>query len=146
VTLAGGLATALLPVRARRGSALAIAGVGLAGLLAVLSAGFAAVVVLLCFGACGAALSASGYRTVWSGAAGRWEQAGAIACGVLFAILLYATWRTDYFEGSYPGGSFGAAAVGRLLLARDGLAGDALALLALVSFLAAGLFWRTRLR
>jgi hypothetical protein len=112
----------------------------------VLSAGFAALIVLLCFGACGLALATPGYRTVWSGAAGRWEQAGAIACGVLFAILLYASWRTDYFDGSYPGGSFGAAAVGRLLLAHDGLAGDALALLALVALLAAGLFWRARIR
>ena len=146
VTLAAGLATALLPSRPQRGSALVVFGAGLAGLLGVLSAGFAGVVVLLCLGACGLALSAPGYRAVWSGAVGRWEQAGAIACGVLFAILLYASWRTDYFEGSYPGGSFGAAAVGNLLLAHDGLAGDALALLALVAFLAAGLFWRTRLR
>jgi hypothetical protein len=146
VAVAAGLATALLPSRAQRGSALIVAGAGLAGLLAVLSAGFAALVALLCFGACGLALGTPGYRVVWSGATGRWEQAGAIACGVLFAILLYASWRTDYFDGSYPGGSFGAAAVGRLLLAHDGLAGDALALVALVAFVAAGLFWRARLR
>ena len=146
MTVAAGLATAVLPERSQRGSGLLVAGAGLAGLLAVLSAGFAAVIVLLCFGACGLALSAPGYRAVWAGAAGRWEQAAAIACGLLFAILLYASWRIDYFDGSYSGGNFGAAAVGRLLLAHDGLAGDALALLALVAFVTAGLFWRARLR
>ena len=137
---------AVLPARAQRGAALLAFGAGLAGLLGVLSAGFAAVVVLVCFGACGLALAAPAYRAVWEGATGRWEQAGAVACGLLFAILLYASWRTDYFDGAYPGGSFGAAAIGGLLLARDGLAGDALALLALVAFVVAGVFWRARLR
>jgi hypothetical protein len=136
----------VLPSRAQRGLGLLAAGVGVAGTLAVLSAGFAAVIVLLCFAACGAALSGTAYRVVWAGTPGRWEQAGAVACGLLLAILLYASWRTDYFAGAYPGGGFGAAAVGRLLLAHDGLAGDALALLGLVAFVAAGLFWRARLR
>ena len=146
MTVAGGLAVAVLPTRGQRGLGLVAVGAGLAGLLVVLSAAFAGLVVLLSFGACGLALSGSSYRAIWAGAAGRWEQAGAVACGLLFAILLYASWRSDYFEGAYSGGSIGAAAIGRLLLVHDGLAGDALALLALVAFVAAGILWRARQR
>jgi hypothetical protein len=113
----------------------------------VLSAGFAALVVIACFAACGVALAGPRYRAVWDGRAGRWEQVAAIACGLLLVALLYASWRIDLFHGSYPGGSFGTAAVGRLLLDHDGLAGDALALLVVSAFAGAGLFAvRARLR
>src|SRR5919197_1714671 len=115
VTVAGALTVALLRTRAARGYGLLAVGARLGGLLAVLSAGFAAVIVLACFIACGLALAGTGYRVVWAEPSGRWEQAGAVACGLLFAILLYATWRADFFAGAYPGGAFGATAVGRLL-------------------------------
>jgi hypothetical protein len=146
VTLAGALAVALLPDRPRRAFGVVVAGLGLTGLLFVLSAGFAGLVTLVCFAACGLALSGPRYRVLWPGPAGRWEQAGAVASGLLLLALLYAAWRADYFHGVYPGGSFGAAAVGRFLLAHDGLAGDALALLVAVAFIGTGLFWRARLR
>jgi hypothetical protein len=146
IAIAGGLAAAILPSRAYVGAALAAAGVGAGGLLAVLSAGLAGVVLLICLAACGAALSGRGHRVLWAGPAGRWEQTGAVASGALLLVLLYAAWRADFFRGAYPGGSIGAAAVARLLLAHDGLAGDSLALLALVAFLGAGLFWRARAR
>lgn len=146
VALAGALTAALLPLREWRALGVLAAGAGLGGLLAVLSAGFAAVVTLVAFAACSVALAGRRYRVVWAEAAGRWEQAGALASGLLLLMLLYAAWRADYFHGAYPGGSFGTAAVGRLLLAHDGLAGDALALLAMVAVVSAGLFWRARLR
>ena len=71
LAIAGGLAAALLPSRAHRGLGVAAAGVGLGGLLAVLSAGFAGLVVLLCLAACVVALSGRDYRVIWAGAAGR---------------------------------------------------------------------------
>ena len=146
LTVAAALGVSLAPSRGWRGTALVLVGAGLACLLALLSAAFSGLVVLICFAACGAALSGGSHRRIWAEAAGRWEQAAAVACGLLLAVLLYASWRADFFQGAYPGGSFGSAAVGRLLLARDGLAGDALALMALAAFAAAGLFWRARLR
>src|SRR2546428_5309052 len=51
---AGGILTAFLGGHWRRGLALALTGLGVAGIYASLSAGFAAVVVLICFVAGGA--------------------------------------------------------------------------------------------
>jgi hypothetical protein len=146
VAIAGGLAAAILPSRAHLGLGLAVAGVGVGGLLVVLSAALAGLVLVISLAACGIALSGRGHRVLWDGPAGRWEQAGAVASGLLLLLLLYAAWRADFFSGAYPGGSVGAAAVARLLLAHDGLAGDSLALLALVASVGAGLFWRARVR
>ena len=52
VSLAGGLGVALLTRRDQRGVALGVFGLGLAGIYLSLSAGYAAVVALICYAGC----------------------------------------------------------------------------------------------
>src|SRR5436853_1506856 len=57
LSVGGGIAVAFLGTRTRRALALLVAGVGVAGVDASLSAGFAAAVVLVSFAACAALLA-----------------------------------------------------------------------------------------
>jgi hypothetical protein len=104
-----------------------VTALGAAALLVLLSAGFAAVVELVCgLGSAAVMLAARGAsegRVVTPG--GRLQQAGALGAALLLAVLLYAGWRGSFFPGAYPGGGFNAAAVGRLLFDRDALLGVA---------------------
>src|SRR5450759_5187102 len=122
VSLGGGLLVAFLPGRGWRGLAVGISGLGVVGLYASLSAGFAGAVALVCYAGCALLLASPQYRVMDTVVAGAWRQVGAVAAGGLFAVLAYAAWRGDFAHASpFNFGAFGSAAVGRLLFARDAL-------------------------
>src|SRR5438552_19179061 len=77
VSLAGALGVALLPLRDQRGVALGVAGIGLAGLYLSLSAGFAALVALLCYAGGAWLLAGPRYPSIGSVAGAGWRPAGA---------------------------------------------------------------------
>ena len=144
VSLGGGLLVAFLPGRGTRSLALAVSGVGIAGLYASLSAGFSALVALVCFAGCAVLLAAPAYRMMDTPLAGMWRQLGAIAAGGLLAVLCYAAWRGDFIHATFYGGEFNSASIGRLLFERDALATEAVGALILVALVGATAAWRMR--
>lgn len=138
----GGLLLAFLRGHWRRGAALGLTGIGVAGIYASLSAGFAAVVVLVCYTACALLVARPDYRTVEQGVGGYWRQLGALGAALLMAALAYAAFRGDFAHATFYGGVFGSVSVGRLLFAHDGLATDAVGGLVLVALVGAALAWR----
>jgi hypothetical protein len=144
IALIGALGVALLPTGTPRALAFLLVAAGTAGSFATLAAGFAAVVALLVLVACGlllAPLPAPGAIEARPGPA---QQLGALACAALFAILAYAAYRSSLFQGTYVAGDFGsfnAAAMGRLLLARDALATLAAGALLLLALVTGGARW-----
>jgi len=144
LSVAGGLSVAFLADRSRRGLALAVVAIGVAGIYLSLSAGFAALVALVCYGGCAVLLAGSAYRVVEPATGGRWRQLGAIAAAALMAALAYAAYRGDFNRATYFGGTIGSAALGRRLLAHDALATEAVAALILVALAGATLAWRAR--
>ncbi len=148
VSVAGALLAALGPGGWRALGMLAVA-VGVAVLFALLSAGFAAVVELVCGG--GAALTVAaagrlGARPPARGAepSGQFAQAVATACALALAALAYSAFRGGFFPGRYPGGLFDIAGLGRLLFDRDALAGAALGGLVMAAVGGAAVAWRRR--
>jgi len=139
---AGGILAAFLSGHWRRGLALALTGLGVAGIYASLSAGFAAVVVLICFVAAGALVAKPDYRSVEQAAGAVWRQLGAVGAALLFIGLAYAAFRGQLAHAIFYGGPFGAVSVGRLLFAHDGVATDAIGGLVLVALVGAALAWR----
>jgi hypothetical protein len=131
LALVGALAAALLPRASRwRAPGLFALSLGAAGAIACLSAGFAALVTLVCLTS--AALLLSGRRASAQVAARlnetSWQaQLGGAAAAGLLLILVYAALRGDFVRGSYPGGWFGAAALGRVFFGRDAIALQAVA-------------------
>jgi NADH:ubiquinone oxidoreductase subunit 6 (subunit J) len=144
ISVGGGLALAFLPGRGSRGVALAVSGLGIAGLYLSLSAGFASVVALVCFAGCALLLAAPHYRVIDAAVGSAWRQAGAVAAAGLFALLAYAAWRGDFFRALYYSGDIGSASVGRLLFAHDALATEAVAALVLAALCGATVMWRGR--
>lgn len=144
LSVAGGLSVAFLADRYLRGLALALVAVGVAGIYLSLSAGFAALVALVCYGGCALILAGSAYRIVESTAGGLWRQVGAVAAAALMAGLAYAAYRSDFVRAAYFGGPFGSAALGRGLFAHDATATEAVAALVVVALVGASLAWRTR--
>lgn len=149
LALAGALSAALLPsLSAWRALGLLALALGTAGALASLAAGLAALVALVCLG--GAAILLSGPQAAGAAAIGvlrqpRWVgQLGAAAAAGLFALLAYASLRGDFVRGSYPGGDFGAAALGRLFFSHDAIAMEAAAFLLLVGLAGAAAAGRAR--
>src|SRR6266566_6109912 len=122
---AGGIAVALLNGQSRRGTALALTGLGVAGIYASLSAGFAAVVVLLAYIAGALLIARPDYRTVEQAAGAIWRQVGAVGAALLFIALAYAAFRGHFVQAAFHGAAFDTAPLGRLLFAHDGLATDA---------------------
>src|SRR2546421_11322295 len=123
LTLAGGLAVALLAGERRLLGLLAV-GLGLAGLYADLSAGFAAGAAVLAYLACAALL----LRTLRAWPAldaadreprGVLQQAGGLLAGAVFLVLAYAAYRGDFAAGFQTSGEINTSAIGRLLLGRD---------------------------
>ena len=122
VALAGALAAVLVEGAAWRVRSLLALAAGLAGLYASLSAGFAAVVVLVAYlGVAAIGLAVTGPDLPRRPPARALQLAGPLAAALL-VVLVYAALRADFARGSYPGGFFGAAALGRLLFARDAVA------------------------
>jgi hypothetical protein len=147
VSLGGGLLVAFLPARALRGAALGVAGLGMAGLLASLSADFAAIVSLVCFAGCGLLVAGPQYRVMETPVTAAWRQLGAVAAAGLLAVLAYAAWRGGFAHATiFRGGEIGAAAVGRLMFAHDALATEAVGALVLAALAGATVAWRLRER
>jgi NADH:ubiquinone oxidoreductase subunit 6 (subunit J) len=144
VSLAGGIGVALLPGRDLRGTALAVAGLGIAGAYLSLSAGFAAVIAIVCYAGCAYFIAGPQYRPLEALTAGVWRQLGAIASAVVLALLAFAAFRGNFASAKFFGGEFDTAAVGRLLFAHDAIATEAVAILVLVGIAGAAATWRLR--
>jgi NADH:ubiquinone oxidoreductase subunit 6 (subunit J) len=146
ISLGGGLLVAFLPTRPLRGLAVAVSGLGIAGLYASLSADFAGLVALVCYAGCALLIAAPQYRVVDVPTGARWRQVGAIAAGGIFAILAYAAFRGDFVHAAFRGGEFGTAAIGQALFSHDPLAAEAVGALVLVALVGAAAAWRVRAR
>jgi NADH:ubiquinone oxidoreductase subunit 6 (subunit J) len=144
LSVAGGLSVAFLADRYRRGLAMALVAVGVAGIYLSLSAGFAALVALVCYGGCALVLAGSAYRIVETSVGGPWRQVGAVAAAALMAGLGYAAYRSGFVHATYFGGTFGSAALGRGLFGHDAIATEAVAALVVVALVGASLAWRAR--
>jgi NADH:ubiquinone oxidoreductase subunit 6 (subunit J) len=144
ISVAGGLSVAFLPDRVRRGMALGAVAIGVAGIYLSLSAGFAALVALACYGGCAVLLAGPAYRIVESVTGAPWRQLGAIGAAALFVAFAYAAYFGNFVHASYFGGDFGTAAIGRRLFAHDALATEAVAALVLVALAGAAAAWRAR--
>ena len=142
LALGGGLVVVFAGGRGMRSVALLISGVGVAGIYASLSAGFAALVVLASFAGSALLLARPDYRTAMGGAAHVWRQLAAIGAAILLAALAYAAFRGDFAHVTFNGGYFGSAAVGRLLFARDALATEAVGALVLAALVGLTVAWR----
>src|SRR5437867_2203006 len=125
---------------------LAAFGVGLGGVYVSLAAGFAAVVALICYLACGALVAGPRYRSVEIVVGPLWRQVGALGAAGLLVVIIYAAFRGDFVTAKFFGGAFGVSAIGRLLFAHDALATEAVAALVLVSLAGATAVWRVRER
>jgi hypothetical protein len=145
IAIGGAVFVALLPGRELRSAALMASGVGVAGVDASLSAGFAAAVVLVSFAGCAVLLARPDYRAfTWTG--GTWRQLGGLGAALMFASLAYAAYRGAFAHVQFNGGALGTAAVGRLLLARDAFATEAIAILIVIALVVLTLLWRARER
>jgi NADH:ubiquinone oxidoreductase subunit 6 (subunit J) len=144
ISVAGGLSVAFLPDRVRRGMALGAVAIGVAGLYLSLSAGFAALVALACYGGCAVLLAGPAYRMVEPLTGSIWRQLGAIAAAAMLVALGYAAYFGNFHHRAYFGGDFGTAAIGRRLFAHDALATEAVAALVLVALVGAAALWRAR--
>jgi len=139
---AGGLFLAFTDRHERRGVAMGLIALGMAGVYASLSAGFAAIVVLICYAGCALLLARPDYRTVEQAAGGLWRQAGAVGAAALLGALAYAAFRGNFAHATFNGGPFGAEWVGRLLFAHDAMATEAVGGLVLVALVGAAAAWR----
>src|SRR5436190_340111 len=83
------------------GVALAVVGLGLAGLYVSLAAGFAAAVALICYLACGALVAGPRYRSVEAVVGPLWRQVGAIGAAALLAVIVYAAFRGDFVAAKF---------------------------------------------
>ena len=145
LSVAGGLSVAFLSNRTRRGLALGVVAIGVAGIYVSLSAGFAALVALVCYGACALVLAGSAYRAFEPAVSAGWRQVGAVGAAGLMVLLAYAAFRGNFADHyQYFGGPFGSAALGRQLFAHDALATEAVAALMLVALVGAAMAWRAR--
>ena len=146
VSISGALLVALLSERGARGAALGLTGVGLAGIYLFLSAGFAAVVALVCYSGCAFLLATPQYRSATPAVMPVWRQIGAIGSAGLLAAVAYAAFRGDFVHATFYGGWFGSAVIGRLLFAHDALATEAVGALTVVALVGASAAWRARER
>ena len=144
LSVSGAMGAALLPGRGARGVALAVSGLGVAGIYASLSAGFAAVVGLVCYAGCALLLASPRYRRHDYAVGDAWRQLGAIGAAALLAALGYSAFRGDFANGTFRGGWFGSVAIGRLLFAHDALVTEAVAALVFVTLVGATAAWRLR--
>jgi NADH:ubiquinone oxidoreductase subunit 6 (subunit J) len=144
ISVAGALSVAFLPDRMRRGIALGAVAIGVAGLYLSLSAGFAALVALACYGGCAVLLAGPAYRIVESVTGTIWRQLGAMAAAALLISLAYAAYFGAFHRATYFGGDFGSAALGRRLFAHDALATEAVAALVVVVLVGATAAWRAK--
>jgi NADH-quinone oxidoreductase subunit J len=138
----GGLGLAFARRHQRRGLGLGLVGLGVAGAYASLSAGFAAVIALLCYAGCALLIARTDYRTVEQAVSTTWRQVGAIGAAVLFAALTYAAFRGDFVHATFYGGPFGSLSLARLMFAHDALATEAVGGVVLLALVGAAAAWR----
>ena len=144
LALIGGLGVAVLPTGSARALSFLLLAAGVAGMCAVLAAGFVAVLALVVLVACGLLLAPWPAPGATEPRAGSGHQVAALAAAGLFALLAYAAYRGGLFKGSYSASDFGffnAAAMGQLLLGRDALATEAAGALLLLGLVAGGASW-----
>ena len=139
---AGGALIAFTSRPGRRGAGMAVFGLGVAGVYASLSAGFAGVIVLVCYGACAVLLARPDYRTVEQLSSALWRQLGALGAALLFIALAYAAYRGSVASAAFHGATFNTAPVGRLLFTHDAAATVAVGGIVLAGLLGAALAWR----
>jgi NADH:ubiquinone oxidoreductase subunit 6 (subunit J) len=139
---AGGLFLAFTQRHERRGVAMGLVGLGAAGIYASLSAGFSAIVVLVCYAGCALLLARPDYRAIEQTLSGLWRQIGAVGAAVLLGALAYGAFRGDFAHATFYGGPFGAVSVGRLFFSYDALATEAVGGLVLVALVGAAMAWR----
>jgi len=142
VTGVGGLLLAFLHGHWHRGLALGAVGLGVAGIYASLSAGFAAIVVLVCYIGCALLVARPDYRTVEQATAGLWRQIGAVGAALLMVGLAYAAFRGRFAHATFYGGPLNTVSVARLLFAHDALATEGVAAVVLVALVGAAIAWR----
>jgi NADH:ubiquinone oxidoreductase subunit 6 (subunit J) len=144
LSVTGALLAALLPGRGARGAALGLTGVGLAGIYLFLSAGFAAVVALVCYLGCAWLLAGPNYRAMEYAIRPQWSHLAGLGAAGLVALIGYAAFKGDFVHATFYGGWFGSAAIGRLLFAHDALATEAVGALIVVALVGATAAWRRR--
>jgi NADH:ubiquinone oxidoreductase subunit 6 (subunit J) len=101
VSVAGGLGVALLPRRDMRGASLFVVAVGLAGIYLTLSAGFAAVVALICYAGAAVVLAGPRYRSIDVVVGPVWRQVGGVGAAALLALLAYSAFRGSFVHASF---------------------------------------------
>jgi NADH:ubiquinone oxidoreductase subunit 6 (subunit J) len=138
----GGILLAFLRGHWNRGLALGASGLGVAGIYLSLSAGFAAIVVLVCYIGCALLVARPDYRTVEQAARGLWRQIGAVGAAVLVVALAYAAFRGRFAHATFYGGPLNSVSVARLLFAHDALATEGVAGVVLVALVGAAIAWR----
>lgn len=141
VTVGGAMATALAPGRFRA-LAMAVVALGLAGLYTDLSAGFAGVIALLAY--LGVAALSHGQDAPRTEPRELLQHLAGPLAGLAFLVLAYLAWRSGFHPGYRVSGEFNATALGRLLVNRDALGLEAVALALLVGAAGAGLAARVR--
>lgn len=142
LAVAGAVGTALGPAAPWRLLGLLALAVGAAGVLASFSAGFAALVALVCLGASAVLLGPTDATT--PRASGSLPaQVGAVAAALLLVILLVVALRGTFAGVAHAGPAFDAVALGRALFGRDALALEAVGA-ALTAALAVGALARSR--
>jgi NADH-quinone oxidoreductase subunit J len=146
LAVAGAVGAALGPAASWRLVGLLALAVGAAGVLASFSAGFAAVVALVCLGASAVLLGTADAAPVTAGLRGSAAlpaQAGAVAAALLLAILVVVALGGTFAGGAHAGPAFDAAALGRAFFGRDALALEAVGA-TLTAALAVGALARSR--
>src|SRR5260370_31492570 len=138
----GGILLAFLLGHWNRGLALGAVGLGVAGIYTSLLAGFAAIVVLVCYIGCALLVARPDYRTVEQAARGLWRQIGAVGAALLSVVLAYAAFRGRFAHATFYAGPLNTATVARLLFAHDALATGAVAGLVLAALVGAAIAWR----
>ncbi len=142
LSVAGGLSLAFLESRRRRGAALGVVGLGVAGMYASLSAGLAGAMALLCYAVIALLMARRDYRAVELPVDERWRQVAGVGAAVLLGVLAYAAYRGSFAHATFYGGPIGTAAIGRLLLSHDALATEAIAALVLAALVGTAAGWR----
>ena len=146
LAVAGAVGAALGPAAPWRLPGLLALAVGAAGVLASFSAGFAALVALVCLGASALLLGSADAAAVAAGLRQRAAlsaQVGAIAAALLLAILVVVALRGTFVGGGHAGPAFDAVGLGRAFFGRDALALEAVGA-TLTAALAMGALARSR--
>jgi NADH:ubiquinone oxidoreductase subunit 6 (subunit J) len=140
LAVAGALAASVGPDASWRLLGLLAVAVGTAGVLASLSAGFAALVALVCLGASAVVVAAGSgpVRVELPGDARLAAQVGAVAAALLLAVLVVVPVGGTFAGGSDTGSGFDVAALGRAFFGRDALALEAVGAALLVALAVGG--------